>query len=104
MFDLTDVGFIARLSIGSLNPEDLKSNESIEEAINLLNRCLSNSPKGRVIGMEKSFNILNIGEHQVVLQAMIYHVGFPRKPFWYDEAAARVKDMSDARQPFEVNQ
>lgn len=103
MFDLTNVGFVARLTIGSLDPEKFQSTEAIESAMALLNRALSDSPKGRIIGVEKSFNILNIGEHQVVLQAMIYHVGFPRKPFWYDEAAARQQSLADARHPADVN-
>jgi hypothetical protein len=32
--------------------------------------------------MEKNFNLLNIGEHQVVLQSLVYHIGFSRKPIW----------------------
>jgi hypothetical protein len=36
------------------------------------------------LGIEKSFTLLNIGEHQVVLQCLIYHVGFPRRPPWLD--------------------
>lgn len=103
MFDLTDVGFVARLTIGSLDPEDPRKTESAEAAVELLNRCFSDSPKGRIIGMEKNFNLLNIGEHQVVLQAMIYHIGFPRKPTWYDEAERRLKDVANARSPFDLN-
>ncbi len=26
--------------------------------------------------------VFTIGEHQVALQWMVYHVGFPRKPLW----------------------
>jgi hypothetical protein len=29
--------------------------------------------------------VLNIGEHQVVLQCMTYHVGWARKPLWLEE-------------------
>jgi len=85
MFDLTDVGYVHRIVIGSNDPEKLKQEEEIRTAAELLNRFLNDSPKGRIIGIEKTFNILNIGEHQVVLQAMIYHIGFPRKPFWLAE-------------------
>ena len=53
---------------------------SRQEAADLLNRCLSE--RGRIIGMEKNFNLLNIGEHQVVLQSLVYHIGFSRKPIW----------------------
>ncbi|WP_090903050.1 hypothetical protein [Azotobacter beijerinckii] len=80
MFDLTDVSHVERIVVGSNDPERMLSEEKIRGAIELLNRCLNEVPKGRILGIEKTFNILNIGEHQVVLQSLIYHVGFPRKP------------------------
>lgn len=82
MFDLSDVGYVKRIIVGSTDPEKLTSQALIQEQNALLNRCLSEMPKGRIVGIEKSFNLLNIGEHQVVLQALIYHVGFARRPFW----------------------
>lgn len=85
MFDLTDVGYVKRIVVGSNNPESLRTEEEIQQAADLLNRCLSETPKGTIIGVEKNFSILNIGEHQVVLQAMIYHIGFPRKPYWLED-------------------
>ena len=82
MFDLTDVGYVKRIVVGSTDPEKLTSHEVIQAQTALLNRCLSEPPKGRIVGIEKTFNLLNIGEHQVVLQSLIYHVGFSRRPFW----------------------
>jgi hypothetical protein len=82
VFDLTDVGFVKRIVVGSYDPQNMLGQQEIQDAIDTLNRCLSDLPRGRVLGIEKTFSILNIGEHQVVLQAMIYHVGFPRKPVW----------------------
>ncbi len=82
MFDLTDVCFVKRIVVGSHDPQNMLGQQEIQDAIDTLNRCLSDLPRGRVLGIEKTFSILNIGEHQVVLQAMIYHVGFPRKPAW----------------------
>lgn len=87
MIDLSDVSFVKRIVVGSNNPADLQSNERIEEAMALLNRCLSSHPKGKIVGIEKSFSLLQIGEHQVVLQWSTYHVGFLRKPAWVDEEA-----------------
>jgi hypothetical protein len=84
MFDLTDVGFVKRIVVGAVDPEALGTQEEVRVATDLLNRCLSESPRGRLIGIEKRFSLLNIGEHQVVLQAMIYHVGFSRKPVWLE--------------------
>jgi hypothetical protein len=85
MFDLTDVGYVKRIVVGSRNPEQLEPDENIQAAADLLNRCLSEAPKGKIIGVEKTFTLLNIGEHQVVLQCVIYHVGFARKPLWLDQ-------------------
>jgi len=90
MFDLADVGYVARIAVGNLDPRRMRSDAALERAMALLNRCLGEAPKGRIIGIEKSFQVLNIGEHQVVLQAMIYHVGFPRKPFWLEAARQSV--------------
>lgn len=84
MYDLSDVGFVKRIVVGSRNPESLTSEQEIQAAVSLLNRCLSETPKGRILGVEKTFSILNIGEHQVVLQCMIYHVGFTRRPHWLE--------------------
>lgn len=82
MFDLSEVGYVFRIVVGSRNPESLASETEIQAAVDLLNRCLTETPRGRIVGIEKTFSLLNIGEHQVVLQAIIYHVGFVRKPFW----------------------
>jgi len=103
MFDLTDVGFVARIAVGSLNPEQMRSQLEVGAATDLLNRCLSDSPKGRIIGVEKTFNLLNIGEHQVVLQALIYHVGFPRKPHWFDQAQAQVMRLVSPRAGHDID-
>lgn len=84
MFDLTSVGFVKRITVGSRDPESLQSEDEINAAVEMLNRCLTDIPKGKIVGIEKTFTLLNIGEHQVVLQAMIYHVGFSRKPGWLD--------------------
>ena len=84
MFDLTDVNFVKRVTVGSRDPESLRSEDEINAAIETLNRCLTELPRGKILGVEKSFSLLNIGEHQVVLQCMTYHIGFSRKPAWLE--------------------
>lgn len=86
MFDLTEVKFVKRVVVGSDNPNQMRSEAQVEEARVLLNRCLTDSPRGTIMSIEKSFTILQIGEHQVVLQWICYHVGFPRKPGWLQDA------------------
>lgn len=83
-FDLSDIRFVKRIVVGSDKPDAMKTEEEIETAMALLNRCLSDAPRGRFIATEKSFSLLNIGEHQVVLQHVIYHVGWARKPAWLE--------------------
>ncbi|MGI4732348.1 MAG: hypothetical protein ACRYFW_11435 [Janthinobacterium lividum] len=88
MFDLSDVTFVKRITLGSAHPEAIQPEEALEDAAALLNRCLSDHPRGKIINLEKSFTLLNIGEHQVVLQWACYHVGFPRKPLWLEDRPA----------------
>lgn len=85
MFDLTDVRYVKRLVVGSTDSEKMMSEAVLQRQQALLNRCLAETPRGRIIGLEKTFSLLNIGEHQVVLQAMIYHIGFERRPYWLPE-------------------
>jgi hypothetical protein len=82
MFDLTGVRYVRRIVVGTDDPSHIKTPAEIQETQALLNRCLSERPRGTIIGIEKSFVVLNIGEHQVVLQWLCYHVGFERKPAW----------------------
>lgn len=81
-FDLSCVGFVKRIIVGNNNPEKMTTDAEIEKQVNLLNKCLQEYPKGKIIGIERNFFILNIGEHQVIMQYMVYHVGFKRKPDW----------------------
>ena len=85
MIDISDVGYVKRIVVGSNNPANLQSEEQINTAMALLNRCLTETPKGRIIGIEKSFSILQVGEHNVVLQWLTYHVGFTRRPYWIED-------------------
>jgi len=85
MFDLTEVRYVKRILVGNDNPQRMRTPEEVDAAVALLNQCLSGTPKGYIIGIEKNFAVLNIGEHQVVLQWMAYQVGFTRKPVWLDD-------------------
>ncbi|MFC3675461.1 hypothetical protein [Ferrovibrio xuzhouensis] len=85
MFDLTDVSYVKRITVGSTDPERLSSEAAVQAEADLLNKCLAPTSRGKIIGIEKNFSLLNIGEHQVVLQAMVYHIGFARKPYWLED-------------------
>lgn len=81
-FDLSLIRFVKRIPVGNGDPANPSTEEEINESLTLLNRCLGESPKGTLLGVEKNFTLFNLGEHQVVLQWMVYHVGFARKPLW----------------------
>jgi hypothetical protein len=83
-FQLSDVRYVRRIVVGSDQPAAPRSQAEIQQALDLLNRCLSDTPRGVIVGTEKGFVLLNIGEHQIVQQFVAYHVGFPRKPAWLD--------------------
>ncbi len=83
-FSISDVKFVKRIEIGNLNPNHPMSDEKKAEQINLLNRCLNEYPKGKIIGKDISFAVYQIGEHQITMEVITYHVGFSRRPFWLD--------------------
>ena len=83
-FDLTDIGYVKRIVVGNCDPEHMLADEELEKQQAVLNRCLTESPRGRIIGQEINFYLLNIGQHQVVVQYICYHVGFVRRPFWLE--------------------
>ncbi|HKE96229.1 MAG TPA: hypothetical protein VKB34_18110 [Povalibacter sp.] len=85
MLDLTEVRYVKRIVVGSDNPAQPRTREEVEAAAALLNRCLNEAPRGSIIAVEKSFTVLQVGEHQVVLQWLCYHVGFARRPMWLPE-------------------
>lgn len=84
-FSLTDIGYVHRIVVGNDDPETQPNEEKYKQQEAYLNRCLSDYPKGKIIGQEKYFYLLNIGEHQIVMQYIVYHVGFQRKPPWIRE-------------------
>lgn len=81
-FSLTDIGYVHRVVVGNDDPETQPNEEKYKQQEAYLNRCLSDYPRGKIIGQEKNFYLLNIGEHQIVMQYIVYHVGFQRKPPW----------------------
>jgi hypothetical protein len=77
-FGLADVTFVKRVTVGNNDPTNIKNEEYLQGQLDLLNQCLKQ--KGRIIGQEKNFSIVSMGEHQIVLQWITYQVGFKRKP------------------------
>ena len=85
-FDLSGVGFIKRISLGNLDVQAAAAEPGNKKAMDLLNRCLEDFPKGRIIGREMSFDVLTTKSgHQKVLEMVTYHVGFARRPTWLED-------------------
>jgi len=82
---LDDVRFVKRINIGSINPNNPISEDQQELQMQYLNKCLNEYPHGRIIGKDISVGVYQMGEHQITLQRVTYHVGFNRKPFWMEE-------------------
>lgn len=82
---LADIKYVHRVVVGNDDPQLQPDEEKYKRQLQCLNKCLTEYPKGRIIGQEKNFYIINIGEHQVVMQYIVYHVGFERKPQWIKE-------------------
>lgn len=85
-FDITEMGHIERITVGSVTPDNIPTEEENQQKMALVNRCLTDFPKGRIIGIERSFSVIRIGEHQVVLEVVIYHIGFKKAPIWLTES------------------
>ncbi len=85
---LTDIHYIKLVPIGSVNPNNPLSEQAKEEQVALLNRCLNDFPKGIIIGKDITVGRYLIGEHELTMEKITYHVGFTRKPSWETEGAS----------------
>lgn len=81
---LTDIHYVKLVPVGSVNPNNPLSDQSRAEQVNLLNRCLNDYPKGVIIGKDITVGRYMLGEHEITMERITYHVGFVRKPSWED--------------------
>lgn len=79
---LADIHYIKMVSIGSINPNNPLSDQGREEQTALLNRCLTDYPKGVILGKDISIGRYMLGEHELSMEKVTYHIGFERKPAW----------------------
>lgn len=84
---LTDIHYVKLVSVGSVNPNNPLSEESRRQQAALLNRCLNDYPKGVIIGKDVTIGRYMIGQHELTMEKVTYHVGFERKPPWEEETA-----------------
>ncbi|TRX54846.1 hypothetical protein FNH22_19015 [Fulvivirga sp. M361] len=84
-FSLEHVRFVKKIAIGSVNPQITFSEEEHDKQMDLLNRCLNDYPRGKIIGRDLTIATFQLGEHQMNMQKTTYHIGFERKPHWLDD-------------------
>ncbi len=82
---LTDIHYIKLVPVGSVNPNNPLSEQSKEAQVELLNRCLNDYPKGIIIGKDVTIGRYLVGEHELTMERVTYHVGFERKPSWEEQ-------------------
>ncbi len=85
MDKLENIEYIKAVTVGSINPNLPFSDKERDAQVNILNRCLNDFPKGRIIGHDKTVATYMISEHQFVMEKITYHIGFKRKPLWIEE-------------------
>jgi hypothetical protein len=83
--DFSEIKFIKAVTVGSVNPNVVLSDDACKSQVELVNRCLNDYPKGIIIGKDIAIGRYTIGEHELVMQKTSYHIGFVRKPAWLDE-------------------
>lgn len=86
--EFSQIHYVKLVSVGSLNPNAALTLEAKEEQANLLNRCLNDYPRGRIIGKDTGIGRFMIGEHELIMEQVTYHVGFVRKPEWLSQKAS----------------
>lgn len=79
---MEDIKHIELISVGSVNPNNPLSEESIRKQTEKLNRCLNGYPHGVIIGKDITIGRYMIGAHELTMEKTTYHVGFTREPLW----------------------
>lgn len=79
---MSDIHYVKLVPIGSVNPNNPISDQSREQQLEVLNRCLNDYPRGIIIGKDMTVGRYMIGEHELTMEKVTYHVGFERKPQW----------------------
>lgn len=82
---LADIHYVKLVPVGSVNPNNPLSDQSREAQAVLLNRCLNDYPKGILLAKDVTIGRYMVGEHELTMEKVTYHVGFERKPAWEEE-------------------
>lgn len=84
-FNLEDIVYVKKVVVGAVDPQTPFNEEAQNKQFQLLNDCLKNYPKGKIIGRDVNIASYMMGEHQITMQSTTYHIGFTRKPYWLQD-------------------
>jgi hypothetical protein len=77
-FDLPDVRWVERYTIGVSNPyKHQLTEDEVRQQVDLLNRALR---YGIIVAVERNFTTLKIDGNEIDTWYVVYHVGFKRRP------------------------
>lgn len=79
---MEDIRYVHKVTVGSINPNATLTEEKHNAQVDLLNKCLNEFPKGKIIGKDVAFGSYKLGEHQITMQQVTYHIGFQKTPHW----------------------
>ncbi len=77
---LSDIVFVKRIAIGGAGGR--VTADEVQEKMALLNRCLTELPRGKLIAVEQTPFIHQDESGSYVFQMVSYHIGFTRQPPW----------------------
>lgn len=79
VFSYPEIVYVRRVVVGNSRPDKWLSEAEIAKQQEEVNRLLNEFPRGRIIGLEKNVYLLNWGEHQAIVQYLVYHIGFTKR-------------------------
>lgn len=85
-----DIHYVKLVAIGCMDPGVPLAEQARAEQEALLNRCLTEYPRGVIIGKDVAVGRYLLGGHELVMEKVTYHVGFSRKPAWEEEKGGRI--------------
>ena len=90
-FGAEEVRHIQRVVVGPARTDRLPTQDEVNAQMAMVNRCLSEG-RGQLVGTEKGLVVVYQGDQQIVVQHMVYHIGFKRKPAWLDQRSHPVAE------------
>jgi hypothetical protein len=76
-FDIPDIKWIERFTVGISNPDRYLTQKEIDKQLDRVNKALR---YGKLVAVEQNFTIMSSGNKDIIAQYTVYHVGFKHRP------------------------